>query len=52
VLENQGASEKTLTQVIKLLPNIPIDTIPMETTPMDINTIDTDTTLKPVGDKS
>jgi 3-deoxy-D-manno-octulosonic-acid transferase len=47
VLENQGASEKTLAQVIKLLPNIPIDTIPMET-----NTIDTDTTPKPVGDKS
>jgi 3-deoxy-D-manno-octulosonic-acid transferase len=42
VLENQGASEKTLVQVIKLLPNIPIDS----------NTIDTDTTPKPVGDNS
>lgn len=47
VLDNQGASDKTLVQVIKLLPNIPVDTIPIDT-----STIDTDITPKPVGDKS
>ncbi|PKI16377.1 lipid IV(A) 3-deoxy-D-manno-octulosonic acid transferase [Colwellia sp. 12G3] len=42
VLANQGASEKTLAQVIKLLPKIPID----------IDTINTDTTPNSVGDNA